>query len=289
MARRMCPVSTLLYLMPCRSAAYQHPLEEANPMNVRLDGRVALVTGAGEGLGRGCALALAEAGAEVVVNDLNAESGQATAAEIRRRGGRSFFVQADVARQDEVEAMLTALAGRYQALHLLVNNAGFNLFKGIEETTLEEWNAIFSVDAAGVYLVTRAMLPLLKAAGGASIVNIASVHAQMTIANITAYAAAKGAVVAMGRSLAQELGPFGIRVNTISPGFMDTPLLARWLASEPDPAATLARVNGYHPLGRIGKPEDIGHLVTFLASDFAGFITGANIVVDGGLTTRLMH
>lgn len=258
-------------------------------MNVRLDGRVALVTGAGEGLGRGCALALAEAGAEVVVNDLNAESGQATAAEIRRRGGRSFFVQADVARQDEVEAMLTALAGRYQALHLLVNNAGFNLFKGIEETTLEEWNAIFSVDAAGVYLVTRAMLPLLKAAGGASIVNIASVHAQMTIANITAYAAAKGAVVAMGRSLAQELGPFGIRVNTISPGFMDTPLLARWLASEPDPAATLARVNGYHPLGRIGKPEDIGHLVTFLASDFAGFITGANIVVDGGLTTRLMH
>jgi NAD(P)-dependent dehydrogenase (short-subunit alcohol dehydrogenase family) len=109
------------------------------------------------------------------------------------------------------------------------------------------------------------------------------------VPNITAYAAAKGAVVAMGRSLAQELGPFGIRVNTISPGFMDTPLLRRWIEGEPDPAATVARVNSYHPLGRIGTPEDLGHLVTFLASDHAGFISGANIVLDGGLTTRLMH
>jgi len=185
--------------------------------------------------------------------------------------------------------MFHTIAARTPALHVLVNNAGFNLFKGIQETTLEEWEAIFKVDSTGVYLVTKAALPLLKAAGGASVVNIASVHAQLTVANITAYAAAKGAVVAMGRSLAQELGPLGIRVNTISPGFMDTPLLDRWLASEPDPAATMARVNGYHPLGRIGRPEDIGNLATFLAGDVSGFITGANIVIDGGLTTRLMH
>jgi NAD(P)-dependent dehydrogenase (short-subunit alcohol dehydrogenase family) len=93
----------------------------------------------------------------------------------------------------------------------------------------------------------------------------------------------------MGRSLAQELGPFGIRVNTVSPGFMDTPLLDRWLATETDPAATMQRINGYHPLGRIGRPEDIGNVVTFLAGEESGFITGANIVIDGGLTTRLMH
>lgn len=258
-------------------------------MNVRLDGRVALVTGAGEGIGRGVALALAAAGAEVIVNDKNAETGEGTATEILVGGGHARFVQADVSDPHAVAAMFHTIAARTPALHVLVNNAGFNLFKGIQETTLEEWEAIFKVDSTGVYLVTKAALPLLKAAGGASVVNIASVHAQLTVANITAYAAAKGAVVAMGRSLAQELGPLGIRVNTISPGFMDTPLLDRWLASEPDPAATMARVNGYHPLGRIGRPEDIGNLATFLAGDVSGFITGANIVIDGGLTTRLMH
>lgn len=258
-------------------------------MNVRLDGRVALVTGAGEGIGRGVALALAAAGAEVIVNDKNAETGEGTATEIRVGGGHARFVQADVSDPHAVAAMFHTIAARTPALHVLVNNAGFNLFKGIQETTMEEWEAIFKVDSTGVYLVTKAALPLLKAAGGASVVNIASVHAQLTVANITAYAAAKGAVVAMGRSLAQELGPLGIRVNTISPGFMDTPLLDRWLASEPDPAATMARVNGYHPLGRIGRPEDIGNLATFLAGDVSGFITGANIVIDGGLTTRLMH
>jgi NAD(P)-dependent dehydrogenase (short-subunit alcohol dehydrogenase family) len=258
-------------------------------MNVRLDGRVALVTGAGEGIGRGCALALAAAGAEVVVNDKNRTTGEDTVETIRRAGGQSRFFAADVADPQAVDAMLHALAAHNPALHILVNNAGFNLFKGIQETTLEEWNAIFSVDSTGVFLVTKAAVPLLKAAGSASIINIASVHAQLTVANITAYAAAKGAVLAMGRSLAQELGPFGVRVNTISPGFMDTPLLDRWLASEPDPEAAMARVNGYHPLGRIGRPEDIGNLVTFLAADVSGFISGANIVIDGGLTTRLMH
>lgn len=258
-------------------------------MDVRLDGRVALVTGAGEGIGRGIALTLAASGADVIVNDKNPTTGQATADTIQENGGSSRFIEADVSDPAAVQAMFDTIASDTPALHLLVNNAGFNLFKGIQETNLEEWNSIFNVDSTGVYLVTRAALPLLKAAGDASVVNIASVHATMTIATITAYAAAKGAVLAMGRSLAQELGPFGIRVNTISPGFMDTPLLDRWLQSEPDPEATMARINGYHPLGRIGKPEDIGNIVTFLAGDKAGFITGANIVVDGGLTTRLMH
>jgi hypothetical protein len=234
-------------------------------------------------------MALAEAGAEVIVNDVNPAAGEAAVEAIRGRGGRSRFMQANVAQAEQVAALYRHLEQEYGALHVLVNNAGVNLFKGIQETEPAEWNAIFDVDSTGVYLMTRAALPLLKAARGASIINIASVHALMTVPNITAYAAAKGAVVAMGRSLAQELGPFGIRVNTISPGFMDTPLLRRWIEGEPDPAATVARVNSYHPLGRIGTPEDLGHLVTFLASDHAGFISGANIVLDGGLTTRLMH
>ena len=258
-------------------------------MDIQLNQRVALVTGAGEGIGRGCALALAEAGADVVVNDVNPVTGQATAAEIQKMGRRSLFAQADVSDARAVQAMVEAVQREFGVLHVLLNNAGFNLFKNLEQTSLEEWDRIMSVDLRGIYLVTRGMLPLLKIARGASVVNIASVHAQATIADITAYAAAKGGVVSMGRSLAQELGKQGIRVNTISPGFVRTPLLDRWLNSEPDPQASLARVNGFHPLGRIGTPQDIGNLVVFLASDYSSFISGANITIDGGLTARLMH
>jgi NAD(P)-dependent dehydrogenase (short-subunit alcohol dehydrogenase family) len=258
-------------------------------MRVSLEGRVALVTGAGEGIGRGCALVLAAAGADVVVNDINPETGEATVAAVRQKGRRSLFAPADVSDATAVQAMLDRVRAEFGALHALVNNAGCNLHKGIADTTPEEWDRVMGVDLKGIYLVTRAALPLLKQAGNASVINIASVHATMTIAEITAYAAAKGGVLAMGRSLAQELGPMGIRVNTISPGFIRTPMVERWLASTPDPQATMARVNDFHPLGHIGAPEDIGNMVAFLASDLAANITGANIMVDGGLTTRLMH
>jgi NAD(P)-dependent dehydrogenase (short-subunit alcohol dehydrogenase family) len=258
-------------------------------MEINLEAKTALVTGAGAGIGQGCALALARAGADVIVNDINPMSGQATAVEIQKMGRRSLFVQADVAHEGEVRAMFDRIRTRFDALHVLVNNAGLNLFKGIEDTAPEDWTHVLSVDLGGVYLVTRAALPLLRQARQAAVINIASVHAQMTIADITAYAAAKGAVVSMGRSLAQELGPSGIRVNTVSPGFVDTPLLRRWINSEPDPAATVERVLGFHPLGRMGTPEDIGNLVTFLASDLAEFVTGANVPIDGGLSARLMH
>jgi len=258
-------------------------------INLNLENKVALVTGSGEGIGRGCALVLAQAGAEVIVNDINPMVGEKTAEDVRKLGRRSLFVEADVSDAMGVKAMFAAVKQEFSAVHILVNNAGFNLFKGIQDTSIDEWERIFAVDVRGLYLMTQTFLPLLKAAGSASVINIASVHAQATVANITAYAAAKGAVVAMGRSLCQELGPLGIRVNTISPGFVMTPLLERWLNSEPDREATMARVNGYHPIKRIGAPEDIGYLVAFLGSDLSSNITGQNITSDGGLTTRLMH
>jgi NAD(P)-dependent dehydrogenase (short-subunit alcohol dehydrogenase family) len=258
-------------------------------MHISLADKLALVTGAGAGIGRGCALELARSGAEVVVNDLDAAAGERTVQEIQQLGGKATFVRADVSNEDEVSELAKAISEQRDRLHVLVNNAGFNLFKGIADTTSSEWDRIHSVDLKGIYLTTRTLLPLLKQAGSASVINIASVHAHATTGNITAYAAAKGGVVAMTRSLAQELGPAGIRVNSVSPGFVDTPLLDRWLASEPDAEATMRRVNGFHPVGRIGTPQDIGRLVVFLGSEMSSFITGSNVTIDGGLTARLMH
>lgn len=258
-------------------------------MQIQLAGKIALVTGAGAGIGQGIALTLAATGATVLVNDKDVASANATVAQVEAQGGKAQVLVADISDEHAVLQLFAEIAHTHDALHVLVNNAGFNLFKGIADTTPTEWDQIFAIDLRGLYLVTRAALPLLQTARGASVINIASVHAQLTVANITAYAAAKGGVVAMGRSLAQELGPSGIRVNTISPGFVATPLLERWFAAEPDPQATRNRVDGYHPLGRIGTPEDIGALVTFLASDYAAFITGANVPIDGGLSARLMH
>jgi NAD(P)-dependent dehydrogenase (short-subunit alcohol dehydrogenase family) len=185
--------------------------------------------------------------------------------------------------------MYDALEKTTGALHILINNAGFNMFKGIADTTPAEWDRIMQVDLRGIYLMTRRALPLLKKAGKSSMISIASVHAHATVPHLTAYAAAKGGVVAVTRSLCQELGPFGIRVNSISPGFTNTAIMDRWLASVPDPQETMRQVNSFHPLGRIAEPKEIGYLAAFLSSDYAAFITGVNVTIDGGLTSRLMH
>ncbi len=258
-------------------------------MHIDLTKKIALVTGGGSGIGKGCALALAEAGTLVIVNDINPEAGHDAVIELKKQNLSAEFIEADVADDKSVQILASTVRSRYGKLDVLVNNAGFNLFKNLRETEPTEWDRIMNVDLRGLYLITRAMLPLLDTAGESSIINIASVHAKLTISNIAAYAAAKGGVVALTRSLCQELGPKGIRVNSVSPGFVHTPLLERWLASEPDAAATLKKINGYHPIGRIGTVADIGHLVRFLASNKSSFITGTDITIDGGLTSRLMH
>ena len=258
-------------------------------MHIDLREKVALVTGAATGIGCGIARALAAAGAHVIVNDIDSPRGMRVVEEILSRGYQGSYMHADIADDAAVRDMASRIARQHPGLHILVNNAGIASFKGIAATEPEDWDRVMAVDLRGIYLVTRACLPLLEAAAPASVVSIASVHAQLTVGTMTAYAAAKGAVVAMIRSLAQELGPKGIRVNAVSPGFVDTPLFQSWLRAEHDPPEALARVNDIIPLGRIASVDDVGNLVTFLSSDKANSITGANYVIDGGLTTRLMH
>lgn len=258
-------------------------------MRIDLTGKVALITGAAEGIGRGTADVLAAAGAHVIVNDVQVHKGEQAVGEMRDKGWRAEFIEADISNASAVANMIDIVQARHGALHILVNNAGFAMFKGLADSRPEEWDQIMNVDLRGIYLVMRTALPLLEAGAPASVVNLASVHASLTVANMTAYAAAKSAVVGMVRSLAQELGPKGIRVNAVSPGFVGTPLFYRWLESEPDPSVSLQRVTGLLPLGRIASPEEVGYLIAFLSSDLAGSITGANHLIDAGLTTRLMH
>lgn len=258
-------------------------------MEISLRDRVALVTGGAVGIGAGVARTLARAGAHVVVCDIQTEGGQSTARDVAQLERRSLFVRADVAHADDVSALMGQIQAEFGRLDILVNNAGLEYFRSLEETTIDEWDRTLDVDLKAIFLVTKSALPLLKESPGAVIVNIASVHAHATVPNLGAYAAAKGGVVAITRSLAQDLGQHGIRAVSISPGFINTSMVEAWVNSTPDPQETIARVKAMHPVGRIGEPEDIGNLIAFVSSDMGGFITGANIIVDGGLTTMLHH
>ena len=269
-------------------------------MDVSLKGMVALVTGGGSGIGRGVSQVLAANGAAVIVVDVNDGDGNATVSSIAQAGGKAMFIHGDVASEASMKQVFERIAADpigAAGLHILVNNAGVENFTGIEDTSFDDWDWITGVDLRGIFVCTKLALPLLKKAAGvpsghaagASVINIASVHAHATLGNLTAYAAAKGGVVSMTRSLSQELGPVGIRVNSISPGFVDTPMVRRWLNSQPNPTAELERVHKLHAVPRIGTPEDVGNMIVFLASGFATYIVGANITIDGGLTNRLQH
>lgn len=253
-------------------------------LQIDLSGKLALVTGGADGIGRGIAEVLIQAGASVLINDINAERGQSIADLL----GAQFF-HADIADEHSLIDMAAKIRALYDDIHILVNNAGIAMFAGIADTEGDDWDRLLDVDLRGVYAVTKTFLAMLETARSASVINIASVHARMTVPTMTAYAAAKGGVVSMTRSLAQELGPRGIRVNAISPGFVQTPLFQSWLDGEPNPEVSLERVLGTIPTGYIAEVQEIGALVAFLSSDYGRSINGANYVIDGGLTTRLMH
>jgi len=259
-------------------------------MKISLTNRVALVSGAAQGIGEGIALVLARAGANVVVCDINAEGGRATAKAIAELGRKSLFVQADISDPDAVIAMMDQVGEEMGGLDILVNNAAIEYFGSIEDTTVAQWDRTQEVDLKGIFLMTKFALPLLKKSeSGGVVVNISSVHAVATIPDLAAYAAAKGGIVAITRSLAQDLGRVGVRVICVSPGFIDSPMTQEWADSTPDATETWARVLAMHPTGCVGQPEDIGNFIAFACSDLGTFINGANIVIDGGLLTKLHH
>jgi NAD(P)-dependent dehydrogenase (short-subunit alcohol dehydrogenase family) len=251
----------------------------------KLDGRVAFITGAGSGIGRAAAELFAAEGAAVAVVDLNGEAAAETVAKVVAEGGRAVALAANVAVAAEVEAAVARTVEELGGLDVLYNNAGVDSRGSVADAEEADWDRCFNVNAKGTFLCSRAAVPALSVRGG-TIINQGSVAGLVAVPNFAAYCAAKGAVVALTRSMAIDLAPRRIRVNAICPGTVFTPLMEPMLRArgDGDLEAGLAKTVAKYPIGHLGSPEEIARVALFLASDESSYMTGAHVPVDGGVT-----
>lgn len=246
-----------------------------------LEGKIAAVTGGADGIGRRIAESLARSGATVVIADIHEEAAEKAAAAIASTGGGACAFKTDVSNPDDVSRLFAAIEDRHGRLDIMVNNAGIVIQASAEDLTFEQWNRTIAVNLTGVFLCSQGAARLMKAGG--SIVNIASVGGHVTSASFSAYAASKAGVHGLTRALAVEWGARNIRVNSVSPGSVDTAMSEKARAFNPEAAADRdSRV----PLPRRGSVDDIAEAVLFFASDRAGFISGRDLVIDGGILAK---
>jgi NAD(P)-dependent dehydrogenase (short-subunit alcohol dehydrogenase family) len=244
----------------------------------KLEGKVALVTGASKGLGKAMALALGEAGARLALVSRNREQLDLTAAAARQRGVEAEVFVADVAVEDSVRRLEKEVVGRFGRLHILINNAGVNVRKNVDEFTLEEWRTVVDTNLTGPFLLCRSFVPHMKGQDYGRILNVTSIMSHVSIAGRAAYSASKAGLLGMTRSLALELAPERITVNGISPGPFATEMNTTLMQNPELNQFFLSRI----PLGRWGRVEEVGALAVYLCSDEAGFITGTDFLIDGG-------
>jgi NAD(P)-dependent dehydrogenase (short-subunit alcohol dehydrogenase family) len=261
-------------------------------MNGEHVGRVAVVTGGSQGIGRAVALELARQGSAVVVHGLTLDPAEEVAEEIRRGGGRAAAAAGPIDDPATSEACVATATSEFGRLDTLVTCAGIQRYGDAVATSEKTWDEVFDVNVKGVFLAAHAALPYLRTSPSGSIVIIASVQATATQNQVVAYTASKGALLALTRAMAVDEAEHGVRVNSVSPGSVDTPMLRSSAAlfgdgSERSAEAIVANWGTAHPLGRVAKPSEVGEVVSFLASPRAGFVTGADVRVDGGLLARI--
>lgn len=242
-------------------------------------GKIVIVTGAGNGIGRIVARRYAEHGASVVIVDKDEEQAVQTARQITEAGGTALVHAADMRNADEITHMIHRTVEQFGRIDILINNAGISVWKSPYELTPEEWDSVLGTNLRGTFLCSREAAKIMKKHGGGSIVNLSSTRAQMSEPNSEAYAASKGGILSLTHALAVSLGPDRIRVNAISPGWIET--------GDYDQLREIDHLQ--HPAGRVGNPDDIARACIFLTNPENDFITGENLVIDGGMTRKMMY
>ncbi|NKJ44752.1 SDR family oxidoreductase [Novosphingobium sp. SG720] len=256
------------------------------PQYSELKGKVALVTGAGSGIGRTTALAFARQGAQVVVSDVNPDAGEETVKLIRDAGGVAIFVKTDVSKEGEVQALVSQTVTEFARLDIAFNNAGLTQNSApLAEQPSGTYDEIFDVTARGVWLSMRAQIGQMLRQGGGTIVNMGSMSAVVGIPGLTTYAGSKHAVLGLTRGAALDYAKQGIRINAVGPGTIDTPMIDRFVELAGSDSI-MEPIRAAHPIGRTGKPEEVAEAVLWLASDASSFVVGHILMVDGGYSIK---
>ncbi|WP_441294194.1 glucose 1-dehydrogenase [Bacillus sp. FJAT-27225] len=246
---------------------------------MRFAGKTVIVTGSANGIGKGIARMFAEEGADLVLADIDGKTGMELAKELTRNQGKAVFLETDVKEASSISILVEKTVRQFGKIDILINNAGISSFGSFFELTVEEWDEVINTNLRSVFLCSQAVARVMKDKGGGKIINIASTRAFMSEPDTEAYSASKGGIVALTHALARTLGVYGITVNSISPGWIETS----------NYQALSERDHNQHVSGRVGKPEDIARACLFLSDPLNDFITGENLMIDGGMTKKMMY